>query len=322
VTDPCPDGLHLTARAVPLPSGLSDEARALLLTPPPLDLSNGPMWHHRQAADRQFALLADLQRQLWPVAVTDDAIGGVPVKWVAPPSVAPMGGAHVLMNLHGGGFVLGSGSLVEAIPIAHLTQLPVVMVDYRLAPEHPFPAAVEDAVAAYRGLLDHYAANRIILYGSSAGAALTMQTVLRLRELDLPLPAALGGFSPPSDLSDLGDSGSIFTLNGLWGDIHLPPDHVDSEIRAYLGGVDPKDPRVSPVYADLTGLPPTLLLSGSRDLLLSGTIRLHVALKSAGVEAHLAVFEAMPHCHWLAFHLPEARQATAMMVDFFQRSFA
>ncbi|WP_257547053.1 alpha/beta hydrolase [Sphingopyxis sp. DBS4] len=318
-TGECDPGLCLPARPMPLPGSLSQEARDFLLTPPAVDFSIGPMWDYRKTIDGQFAQLADLQRDVWPVDVEEADINDVRVHIVSPPGDALRSSEHILLNLHGGGFVMGSGSLIEAIPIARLTGLAVVVPDYRLAPEHPFPAGLDDAVKVYARLLEDYAPEKIIVYGSSAGAAITLQMILRLKELAMPLPAAIGAFSPPSDLSDFGDSGRLYSLNGIWGGLHIAVDDPLSEIRAYLGGVDPKDPRVSPVYADLAGFPPTLLLSGSRDLLLSSTTRMHLALRSAGADAELAIFEAMPHCHWFAFHMPEAQLALEQMAEFFSR---
>lgn len=314
-----PPGIHLPTRSMPLPASLSQEARDFLLTPPLLDFSTGPMWAYRQTIDDQFAQLAKLQRAIWPVEVAQREINDVRAHIVSPPKETLRSKEHILLNIHGGGFVVGSGSLVEAIPIAHSMGIAAIVPDYRLAPEHPFPAGLDDIVKLYTQLIEDYAPEKIIIYGSSAGAAITLQMMLRLKELGIPLPAAIGAFSPPADLSDFGDSGHLYSLNGTWGGPHVPLDDPLSEIRSYLGGIDPKDPRVSPVYADLAGFPPTLLLAGSRDLLLSCTTRMHLALLSAGAEAELAIFDAMPHCHWFAFHLPEARVALDLMVKFFDR---
>lgn len=222
-------------------------------------------------------------------------------------------------NIHGGGFVMGAGSIAEAVPFAYLTGAPIYCIDYRLAPEHPYPAAVEDCIAAYGAILERHPGVPIGLYGSSAGASLVFQLLHDLRARELPLPGAIGPFSPPADLSDFGDSGRLFTMTGLWGNLHLELDHEWSEVRAYLGGLDPKNPRVSPVYGDLRAYPPALLVSGTRDILLSGTTRLHRRLVDAKVAAELIVFEGMPHCHWFTFHLPEAEEFLSRAVEFFDR---
>lgn len=144
------------------------------------------------------------------------------------------------------------------------------------------------------------------LYGSSAGAAVAFQLLLRLKAADGTLPVRCGAFSIPADLSDFGDSGRLFTMLGLAGPRPALPGDALSEVGAYLASVDPTAPEVSPVYADLRGMPPTLLVSGTRDLLLSPTTRLHRRLLSHGVRAELIVFEAMHHCHWFDHSLPEA----------------
>lgn len=134
------------------------------------------------------------------------------------------------------------------------------------------------------------------------------------------MPAALGIFSGSGDLSDCGESMAMYTMFGFWGELLRPFDDLGSEFHGYLGGHDPRDPVVSPIYADLRGFPPVLLITGTRDFLLSPTALLHRALRRSGVEAELVVFEAMPHCHWLTgIHLPESKEALGIMADFFDR---
>ncbi|HEV3113821.1 MAG TPA: alpha/beta hydrolase [Candidatus Binataceae bacterium] len=316
-----PDGtVHLGPRVIPVPKTLNTEARQYLATPPWGDGAvppSQPMWELRTQVDSMLKMLSGMARSAYPVQIDEQIIDGVRTDLVSPVTLGEGKQERVLINLHGGAFVLGSGSLVEAIPIANLTQTCVVSVDYRLAPEHPFPAAIDDIVTVYRELLKTYQPNNIGLFGSSAGAVLTGETAVRLRQLDLPLPAALGVFSGSGDMSDFGDSAAIYTLSGFWGELIRPLDDPGSEIKSYIGGHDSKDPVILPVYADLSGFPPTLLITSTRDALLSGTSSFHRALRRAGVEADLFVFEAMPHCHWYAIHLPEAKEALQIMADFF-----
>lgn len=311
--------IHLGPLVVPIPSTVSPEARAYLAfspwgggAPP-----KGPtaMWEIRPQVDAMMKMASDQAALAYPVEIEDTKIGGVRTQIVKPKGKPASG--KILVNLHGGGFVLGGGALIEAIPIASLTGLPVYAVDYRLAPEHPFPAAVDDAVAVYSALLRDHKPGDIGVYGSSAGGILTGQMTVKLQQVGLPLPACLGMFTGSGDLSQFGDTANLFSLMGFWGDLLLPFDHEKSEIRAYLGGADPKSPAVSPLYGDLSRFPPSLLVSGTRDTLLSATSTFHRALRKAGAEADLFVFDAMPHAHWYAFHLPEAKEALDVMARFF-----
>jgi epsilon-lactone hydrolase len=220
-----------------------------------------------------------------------------------------------LINFHGGGFILDSGSMSETIPIANLTKMKVIAVKYRLAPESPFPAAVDDAIAVYRELLKSYKPRNIGVYGTSAGAILTGEFAVKARQLGLPLPGLLGFFSGTADLNRAGDTESLLALQGLVGNT----EPVYEIIKAYISGHDKLDPVLSPIYADLKGFPPTLCMSGTRDSLLSGTSIFHRALLRAGVDSRLVVFEAMPHAHWNFLALPEAKEAFGIMADFFNR---
>ena len=313
--------VHLGPRTVPVPRTVSAEARRFLATPPwpePLPpWDQLPMWKMRAATDTLFRQLSDIARTLYPVTVEATTVGGVRAQVVRPLEVPVAHRGRVLVNLHGGGFVLGSGSLIEAIPIAHLTRTPVIAVDYRLAPEHRFPAAVDDALAVYRAVLADHDPRHVGIYGASAGGMLTAQAVVRIEREGLPRPACVGLFTMSGDFADYGDTAKIFSLAGFWGHTVLPTDHACSEARAYLGDADRRDPLVSPIHADLSRFPPALLVSGTRDALLSSTTIFHRALRRAGANADLFVFEAMPHAHWYLTSLPESQEALQVMARFF-----
>ena len=226
---------------------------------------------------------------------------------------------HVLICLHGGGFNSDSGSYTESVPIANLTRTRVVSVLYRLAPEHPYPAALEDAVSVYQELLKTYKPANIGIYGTSAGAILTAEVGVRLKQLNLPEPGALGVFSGLGDMTAAGDSAALFTLEGYSGHLDPPapnPDHhsIDPE---YTAGSDPHDPVLSPDYSDLQGLPPTLFITSTRDILLSGTADMQRAWARDGVPNQLVVFDGLPHAFWNDVSLPESREAYATMARFF-----
>lgn len=305
---------HIT-RVVPPPATISPESRAKLLNPPPSILSSGlSVPEQRERIDARQKRDAEACLQLFPASIADDRFGGVPVRIVTPRDPDPAKRDRVLINVHGGGFRTDTGSLLESIPIAGLTRTKVVAVLYRLAPEHVFPDAVDDTVAVYRELLKQYRPEKIALYGTSAGAIITGQTVVKLRALGLPLPAVLGIFSGLGDFSRKGDSVALFSLQGLTGTV--PPPGSPSATSEYAGKADMKDPVLSPVFADLRGLPPTLFLTSTRDMLLSGTVQLHQAYLRAGVDARLVVFEAQPHAFWLDVKLPESQEANELIARF------
>jgi len=318
------DGTAHVTRVVPVPVTISPEARKSISQPGPSG-AVPTLAEQRARTDAFRKGRAEEARKLYPVNIEGRTLGGVRCDWITPlepqTSKGQVGAAltakqdRVLINVHGGGFNSDSGSLVEGIPIAYLAQIPVVSVYYRLAPEYPFPAAVDDTEAVYRELLKTYKPAKIGLFGTSAGAILTAEVASRLRRDGLQLPAALGIFSGTGDLSQAGDSEALFTIWGWPG--HLDPPSGHPHVSAYVGSSDPKDPVLSPLYADLRGFPPALLVTSTRDLLLSGTTILHRAFLRAGVDAQLVVFEALPHAFWYDYRLPETKEALELMARFF-----
>lgn len=307
---------HVT-RVVPVPKTISPEAKKTLAR----RVSDVPvketLAERRSKTDAWQARAGAEFRALYPVNVSQTKIAGVPVKVITPINIPDSKRDCVLINVHGGGFNSDSGSLTETVPIANLTRTKVVAVLYRLAPEHPFPAAVDDTVAVYKELLKTYKPEHIGLYGTSAGAILTAEVAAELRKVGLPLPAALGIFSGLGDFSQPSDSQAIFSLNGLSGPL-TPPDNRPHDF-SYIGSTNPKDPVLSPLYANLSGFPPTLFITSTRDALLSGTAILHRAFLHAGVDAQLVVFEALPHAFWNDAHLPETKEADGLMAAFFDK---
>ena len=309
------DGTVRMQRVVPLPQGLSPEAKAWLSRPVMTD-ANVPqtLAQRRAGQDLSQSRHRDELLKIFPVTVQDSTVAGVPVREVMPATIRHTD--RVLICLHGGGFNADSGSYSESIPVAGLTGVRVVSVLYRLAPEHPFPAGVEDVVAVYKELLKTYKPSRIGIFGSSAGAGLTLQAAVRMKQLQMPMPAALGPFSAPASVIDGGDSRSLYNTDGLRGYVPIPDGVLDAE---YVGKTDPHDPVLSPIYADLHTMPPTLFLTSERDLLLSATSALSRAFVRAGNQSQLIVFEGLPHCFWNNNALPESREAWGYMANFFDR---
>ena len=307
------DGTAHVTRVVPIPGGLSAEAQAMLRNSKP----DAPqtLEERRAGTDRWQTGAGEASRGVYPVTIKDGSVGGVPVREVTPMTMAH--GDWVLICLHGGGFNSDSGSFTESIPVANLVGARVVSVLYSLAPEHPYPAALNDAVAVYRELLKRYKPRHIVIYGTSAGAVLTAEVAVRLKGLGLPMPAALGIFSGFGDFSEPGDSRAMYSLRGLTGTLPLVSEQAPE--REYLGANDFKDPVISPMYADLHGMPPTLFMTSGRDMLLSGTTTLQRAYLRAGVDARMVVFDGLPHAFWNDVKLPESREAYGYMAQFFKQ---
>jgi epsilon-lactone hydrolase len=313
-----PDGTAYVTRIVPVPATVSPEARKMLARVEPDRAIPETLEERRAGTDKWQAGVAEQSKKLYPVNISPGTIAGIPVRIVTPLKMAQEKRDRVLINLHGGGFNSDSGSLSETIPIANLTGIKVVAVLYRLAPEHPFPAGLDDAVAVYKELLKTYQPSHIGIYGTSAGAILTAEVTVKLRQLGLPLPAATGIFSGLGDLGRAGDSIMLFALNGFSG--HLDnPDPNDRGSKEYTGSTPLDDPVLSPLYANLAGFPPTLFVTSGRDLLLSGTTILHRAYLRAGVDAQLVVFEALPHAFWNNPALPESQEADHVMAAFLEK---
>jgi monoterpene epsilon-lactone hydrolase len=315
------DGTAHITRVVPMPATISPEAQKYLG-----ELAKHPnvpqtLAERRAATDKWREFDSAEAKKLFPVSVEEKIIGGVRTDVITPANFPERNRTRVLINLHGGGFNSDSGSLIEGIPIASLAQTKVVSVYYRLAPENPFPAAVDDVVAVYNELRKQYKPASIGIFGTSAGGILTAEVAVKLKQSGIPLPGALGLFSILADYSRAGDSQSLFTLQGFPGALK-PPEPGKMPADPYVGSTDRKDPVLSPLYADLKGFPPSLLVTSTRDLLLSNTAIFHRALLREGNDSQLVVFEALPHAFWYSFPLPETREALELMAKFFDQKVA
>ena len=247
------------------------------------------------------------------LAVVQDHLGGVPVEWVIPDGAAR---APVLFHLHGGGYVLGNpaGSRPFTTAFALKSGARVVSVDYRLAPEHPFPAAVDDALTAYRALIAQgYAATRIAIGGESAGGGLTVATLLALRAAKLPLPSAAFAVSPWVDMTC--NAPSFDTQAAL--DPMLTRRALKEMADAYLAGASEHNPLASPLFGDLSELPPLLIHVGSDEVLLDDAIALHAHAAACGADSTIEVWDGMIHVwHMFASLLPDGERAIDAIVDF------
>jgi epsilon-lactone hydrolase len=315
-----PNGTVQVTRVVPVPSTISAEAQSMLSKLKPSAQSHQTVQEHRAATDKWQTEMGEKSLKLYPVKLTTDIIAGIRVRIVTPPTIAPEKASRVLINLHGGGFRVDSGSPIGDHPDCKPHRHQSDSVLYRLTPENKFPAAIDDVVAVYKELLKTHKPVDMGMYGTSAGAFLTAEVAAELRELNLPLPAALGIFAGGGDCSQACDSQALFDLGGLTGPIDtFRLNTLDLE---YIGSANPKDPVLSPIYSDLRNFPATLFVTSTRDLELSGTAILHRAFLRAGVDAQLVVFEALPHAFWNNPDLPESKEADELMATFFDRHLA
>lgn len=293
--------LLLGARRIPLPSGVSDAARAFL-SRPRVDLGARPPLEDKEAWRKRVArldlALEPMTNQLLAIvgtraSIETRTIDGVVVHVATPADPHPARKKWLRITVHGGAFVYMGGKFAraEAGLVAVHTGCEAWSVDYRMPPDYPYPAAVDDVVAVYGAALATRAPGLVAISGSSAGGNLVAAAALKARGIGMPLPGALGLFTPASDLTDSGDT--FHTNRGI---DHMLPESLPDEITLYANGADLRDPYLSPLFGNFEpGFPPTQVQTGTRDLLLSNSVRIHRALRAAGVTADLHVWEAMPH---------------------------
>jgi acetyl esterase/lipase len=271
----------------------------------------------KAAADAVVKGLPALREALH-VKVEPTTIDGVKAFVVTPDVIPPQNRNRLLVHVHGGCFVSGPGEsgTGEAIYMAGFGHFKVISVDYRMAPDYPYPAALDDAMTVWKAAAKMAAPRNMAIFGSSAGGNLTLAMMLRARRDHLPLPGAIAPGTPMSDLTNAGDS---FQTNALVDNVLVAPGaSCDKRAALYAAGHDLKDPMLSPVYGDMHGFPPAILTTGTRDLLLSSTVRGHRKLREAGVEAALQVFEGQSHGQYSRdVNAPETKEAFEEIANFF-----
>ena len=307
---------------------VSPELRALIAAPFPPHMNADPQtpaeWHElidRRAAGI-VALLPAMQAKLG-VTVMPAVIGGVKAFIVTPNVMPPENRDRVLVHVHGGGYVFGPGqaALPEALMMAGFGGFKVISVDYRMPPDFPYPAAMDDAMAVWREVVKTTDPRRTAIFGTSTGGGMTLAMVLRAKQENLPLPAAIAPGTPWSDLTKTGDT---YETNEWVDNILVTWDGwLGRAAKLYAAGHDLRDPQLSPIYGDLHGFPPTILTTGTRDLFLSNTVRTHRKLRRAGVEAELNVYEGMSHAQYqIDVNAPETKEAFLDIARFFDKHLA
>lgn len=291
--------LHVGVRVIPVPRHVSAPAQTMLATPWPEVFSTYPELHDLEGWRRHIAAGDAALMQLIGGGVNEAGVDigewreGVARACEVTPKGIAQGDRRVYLDIHGGALIMGGGAFCRAGAVGLVAKLAarVVTVDYRMPPDHPYPAGLDDCVAIYRALLRKHGPQDIIVGGLSAGGNLAAALILRARDEGLPLPAAAVLLSPEVDLTESGDS--FQTNRGI--DVTLGNGLMQVN-RLYAGGRDLAHPYLSPLFGDFSrGFPPTLLASGTRDLLLSNAVRLHRTLRNAGVAADLHLMEAAPH---------------------------
>ena len=254
------------------------------------------------------------------MSVDPFVVEGVSIYRVMPNDVDPRHEDHRFLYIHGGGYVLGGGavSVSEAMVIASRARMQVLSIDYRMPPKHPFPAALDDVVTLYRHVLGNRPASSIAMGGTSAGGGLTLAAVHRLIELGVETPGALYTGTPWADLTKTSDT--LFTNASVDRVIVQYEGLLEGAAELYADGRDLTDPSLSPVYGSFDRFPPTYLVSGTRDMLLSDTVRVHRKLRGAGVIADLNVYEGMSHAgYMIAVNTPESQQVYSELNNFLLR---
>jgi epsilon-lactone hydrolase len=319
-----PGARHVPVRDIPVPTQeVSPELQALIAAPYPphmnADPKNAAEW--KELINRRAALiiaaLPGLEEKL-SITVQPAVIGGVKAFIVTPKTLPEANRNRLLVHVHGGGYVFapGEAALPEAVMIAGFGGFKVISVDYRMPPDFPYPAAMDDAMAVWKAAVTMADPKNMAILGTSTGGGMTLAMVLRAKAEGLPLPAAIAPGTPWSDLTDTGDT---YRSNEWLDNILVSWDGwLGRAAKLYAAGHDLRDPQLSPIYGDFHGFPPTILTSGTRDLFLSNTVRTHRKLRRAGVEAELNVYEGQSHAQYMGnVDAPETREAFTDIARFF-----
>ncbi|BFM17021.1 hypothetical protein R50073_32040 [Maricurvus nonylphenolicus] len=319
--------LILDARSIPIPAGASEELQKSLR-----NTERNPFRGHKVPSnEHEWKAAVELAKQLrtpvisasrekFPGKIEHDDIAGVSVYRITPDKVSPENENRLFIYLHGGAYVLGGGEtgIGEAMLIATSVSVPVLAIDYRMPPAHPYPAAVNDVVSVYKILLKSRSPQSLAIGGTSAGGGLALAAVHQFKALGLEVPAMIYAGTPWADLTKTGDT--LYTNKGLDRVLSGYDGFLAEAAKLYAAGNDLKDPLISPIYGDFHEFPPTILFSGTRDLFLSDVVRTHRKLRASGAIADLHVFEGISHAGYIApMTSPESIDAFGELRKFFSR---
>jgi epsilon-lactone hydrolase len=320
-----PGARELPARSVPVPDTVSPQMQKQIAAPLTPTWNVIPKTAEEWKAQVNAGAEATMRglpalREALRVKVEPMTIDGVKAHMVASVDIPPENQNRLLVHVHGGCFVSfpGESGTAEAIFMAGFGRFKVISIDYRMPPDHPYPAALDDAMTVWKAAVKMADPKNMAIFGSSAGGNLTLAMVLRAKQDNLPLPGAIAPGTPMSDLTNAGDS---FQTNAVLDNVLVAPGaNCDKRAALYAAGRDLKDPMLSPVYGDMRGFPPTILTTGTRDLLLSSTVRVHRKLRQEGVKAALHVYEGQSHAHYYRdVAAPETKEAFDEIAQFFDK---
>jgi epsilon-lactone hydrolase len=314
---------HVPAKVLAVPTDVSPEMQEIIAR------SLNPDWNdqwktgeeaRRYADKRAVAVVKTIPALLERMHVKMEAsnMDGVRVHVITPDEIPGRNRNRVLVHLHGGCYVLfpGKSGTTEAIIMAGFGHFTVIAVDYRMPPEGYFPAALDDALTVYKAVIKDANPKNVGIFGNSAGGALTLEMVLKAKQDGLPMPGAISAGTPMADATRTGDS--FYTNEKVDNVLVSPNGFCHAATLIYAHGHNLHDPLLSPVYGDMHGFPPTILTTGTRDLLLSNTVRVHRKLRELGIDAALNVFEAQSHAQYqLDDRVPETKEAFSEIAEFF-----
>lgn len=313
---------------LPVPAGASPAVQSAIKNAEPVNVAirklmrpqNDEQWRTaiKQRAEAQAVSLDELSEQL-NVTIVRDTIAGVPVHWVTPNRAQNTNSEALFVYIHGGAYVFGGGdaAVSEGALISSISGIKTVSIDYRMPPEHPHPAAINDVSDVYRVLLESYAAEKMAIGGTSAGGGLSLAAIHQFKTQGLAVPAALYLGTPWADLTKTSDT--LYTMEGIDRILVTYDGGLQAAALLYAGDTELTDPLISPVYGDFTDFPPTYLVTGTRDLLLSDTARVHRKLRQAGVIAELNVYEGISHAEYAMLPgSPEFLQSYGELSQFLQ----
>jgi acetyl esterase/lipase len=313
-------------RSIPVPSTASPELQANIAAP-----YRAPAWNAnpksaaewKEIVNKLAAGAAAAQvgvRDKLGVTLQATVIGGVKAFIITPKEIPPANRNRLLVHVHGGGYVYnpGEAGTGEATLMAAYGGFKIISVDYRMPPDDPYPAAMDDAMAVWKEAIKMQDPRNMAIFGTSTGGGMTLAMILRAKQEGLALPAAIAPGTPWSDLTETGDT---YKTNEWLDNVLVSySGYLQHAAKLYANGHDLKDPQLSPIYGDFTGFPPAILTSGTRDLFLSLTVLTHRKLRRAGVEAELQVFEGMSHAQYnFDAFAPETKEVFTEIARFFDK---